>query len=135
MLKESILFVASTGVLIYLIAPADAPPKPEPVVVAVQEEVPSAAPEDSWDYDDDDTEESFVFGEPVTVLDGDDDEDDESSSDQSELVGQVQPPNRASQRRSIASNGIIVEGRTPKPGAPGSIENPLALPTTNPNDR
>lgn len=125
MLKESILLVAATGVLIYLIAPSDAPPKPEPATV----EAPKAAKpvmqpsDDGWDYDDGDSDvgdEEFTFGEPMTFVDGG---NEQASPDQSPSNGQGQ----SGSSRSFASSGNAPSRGSRRPGAPGSLENPIVL--------
>jgi len=136
MLKESILLVASTGVLIYLIAPSDAPPKPEPAKVEVPKAVgPVMQPSnDSWDYDDGDSEDGddgFTFGEPMTFVDGD---NDQSSADQSSSNDQAQSGNSGSFARSRKAPSA----GSPRPGKPGSLENPIVLDRdgrTGSNDR
>ncbi|MFK7843443.1 MAG: hypothetical protein AB8B54_14345, partial [Sphingorhabdus sp.] len=75
MLKESILFVASTGLLIYFVTPSDEPPKPETVKAELEEPSKPAtqSPDNAWDYDgedeEDEEEESYTFGEPMTGMD------------------------------------------------------------------
>ncbi len=125
MLKESILLVASTGVLIYLIAPSDAPPEPEPVKVEVPKAVERVMlpSDDGWDYDDGDGEDSdddFTFGEPMTFLDSD---NDQTSTDQSSSNGQGQSGNSGS----IARSRKAPSAGSPRPGKPGSLENPIVL--------
>jgi hypothetical protein len=135
MLKESILLVASTGVLIYLVSPSGEPPKPEPVKEEVQKIVASPAPasDDSWEYSDEDMEtddDNFTFGEPMTFLDND---ENEPSSDQPPSVA---PASAGS--RSFADSAPSPSGGSPRPGAPGSRENPIALAPngrTSANDR
>ena len=71
MLKESILLVASTGMVIYFITPSEEPQKVQPVQAEAQEIIRPVTQlsDDSWEGDE--TEEAdddnFVFGEPMTV--------------------------------------------------------------------
>ncbi|NCN83996.1 MAG: hypothetical protein GW808_14940 [Sphingomonadales bacterium] len=125
MLKESILLVASTGVLIYLIAPSNAPPKPEPAKVEAPKAVkPLMQPsDDGWDYDDGDSEvgdEEFTFGEPMTFVDGG---NEQASPDQSPSNGQGQSGSSGS----FASSGNAPSRGNRRPGAPGSLQNPIVM--------
>ncbi|ATW04547.1 hypothetical protein [Sphingorhabdus sp. YGSMI21] len=125
MLKESILLVASTGLLIYFITPKEEPPKTAPVAAEVQEMAPPVAPvsDDSWEEDDseDSDYENFVFGEPMTVAgsEGDDpwDEDHNPSL-------QYQADKSPSKSRSSVGEAPPLAG-SPRPGEPGSQQNPI----------
>ena len=135
MLKESILLVASTGVLIYLIAPSEPAPQPEPAKEEVQKIAASPPPpsKDVWDYDDetDSGNEDFTFGEPMTFVDDGGNEPPPSN-------GQGNSGATGWYSQSLASNAPPSSGRSPRPGAPGSRENPIALDTdgrTSPTDR
>jgi hypothetical protein len=127
MLKESILFVASTGLLIYIFTPSDEPSKVEPVKEQVQETVePAVQTSDvSWDYDEDETadDDTFVFGEPMTVTDSPGNE--ESGDEDSSANRLVPATDSGPKSRSYVSGGNQPAANNPRPGAPGSIENPL----------
>ncbi|WP_373490564.1 hypothetical protein [Parasphingorhabdus sp.] len=115
MLKEAILFVASTGVLIYLIAPSGEPPEAEPVEQT--EPLVATSPvqnmndgwgsdgsgDDGWGDEDEAVDENFTFGDPMIVLDRQDDDRDEAKTSSSS-----QP----------SGNGA---------GQPGNINNPIML--------
>ncbi|WP_339690871.1 hypothetical protein [uncultured Parasphingorhabdus sp.] len=134
MLKESLIFVLSTGVLIYLIAPSAEPEKPQPVVEEAKPVAPPPAPvqspDDAWDYDDEEEDESFTFGEPLTHLDdGISDESDEEDGGSGRPASWGESP---SGNRSFASNGNMAPVNSPKPGEKGSRENPIeAKPVNN----
>ena len=137
MLKESILFVASTGLLIYFIAPSDAPPADQPVKEQVQEPVKPAvqASDDGWDNEDDedeDSEESFVFGDPMTVLD--DENDSESVDEELRSARQEQADNSGARNSASASRTPKPSPNSPRSGEPGSLENPIVFKTNNPVD-
>lgn len=134
MLKESLIFVLSTGVLIYLIAPSAEPEKPQPVVEEPKPTAPPPAPvqspDDAWGYDDEEESETFTFGEPMTHLDdGIGDEADEEDSGSGRPASWGDSP---SGNRSFASNGDMAPANGPKPGEKGSRENPIeAKPVNN----
>lgn len=134
MIKESILFVASTGLLIYFIAPSDKAPEKKPVQAEVQEPVNPAAnsSDDGWGYDDGegDAEESFTFGEPMTLL------DDEGAGDPVDEDPPAKRQEQADSGGSSASRSARVQARpspnSPRRGEPGSLENPIVFKTNNP---
>lgn len=135
MLKESILFVASTGLLIYFIAPSDEPAKPEAVGQEEQKMVTPAVQtaDDGWGYDDDDGDgESFVFGEPVTEQDGDDDDQSRDEDDSSDR--QRQSDNTGSKTSYFTDNRTMASADSPGSGQKGSIDNPIIFKTNNPSD-
>ena len=134
MLKESILFVASTGLLIYFMAPADKPQEAKPVQAVVQEPVKPAvdSSDDGWGYDEDegDVGEAFTFGEPMTLL------DDGSADD----PGDEDPPAKRQEqsdggRSATSGSARAPSGSSPnsvRSGEPGSLENPIVFKTNNP---
>ncbi|PHR21246.1 MAG: hypothetical protein COA41_02830 [Sphingopyxis sp.] len=126
MLKESILLVASTGMLVYVFAPSEPPPAPEPAKVEVQKKVEPLVPpsEESWNNEDA-GDEVFTFGEPVAFEDG---EADPIQPGQLQPAGTV-PPARS--RSSSGGNNNPVATSRP-PGSPGTMENPMAAPPTEP---
>jgi len=134
MLKESILFVASTGLLIYFISPSDEPHKAEPVKEQVQKQAKPLAPasDDGWGDDEDeyDSEGSFTFGEPMT--DPDDDEDEQALDEDDRSDRQEQADNQES--KSTARGKNRSSGRSPGSGEPGSIDNPIVFKTNNPEN-
>lgn len=117
MLKESILFVASMGVLIYLMAPSGEPPEAEPVAQTEPETVKTPARnsdhgwdsdgsgDDGWGDEDEVDEENFTFGDPTTVLEGGDDD-----GDQEESASRIQP-----------------SAKSPGSDEAGSIYNPITV--------
>ena len=133
MLKESLIFVLSTGVLIYLIAPSAEPVKPQPVVEEAEETAPPPAPvqspEDAWDYDAEDESDSFTFGEPMTYLD---DNSNDSSNEEDSGSGRPAswgPP--PSGNTSFAGNGNMAPTNGRRPGEKGSRENPIEVKPVN----
>ncbi|WP_339824032.1 hypothetical protein [uncultured Parasphingorhabdus sp.] len=133
MLKESLIFVLSTGVLIYLIAPSAETANPQPVVDEVEEAAPPPAPvqspEDAWGYEDEDEGESFTFGEPLVHLnDNSGDKSDQEDSGSGRPASWGDPPSGS---RSFASNGDIASAKSPKPGEKGSRENPIEIKPVN----
>ena len=136
MLKESLIFVLSTGVLIYFIAPSAEPEKPQTVVEEAKPAAPSPAPvqspDDAWDYDDEDEGETFTFGEPMTNPDeniGDNSTEEDSGSGRPASWGDSPSGNG-----SLANNGQMGPKSGPKPGEKGSRENPIEAKPVN-NDR
>lgn len=135
MLKESILFVASTGLLIYFITPSDEPAKPETVGQVAQKTLkPSVqTADDGWGYDDDEGDgESFVFGEPVADQDGDDDDQSRDEDDSSDRQGQSD--NTGSITSSFTYNRKMASAGSPRSGQKGSLDNPIIFKTNNPSD-
>ncbi len=136
MIKESILFVASTGLLIYFITPSNEPAKPETVGQEAQKAVTSAVPssDDGWGYDDDEADDdgSFVFGEPITDLDGDDDVQSRDEDDSSDRQGQSD--NTGSKSSSYTNKRKSASADSPVSGQKGSIDNPIVFKTNNPSD-
>ncbi|MEP2102918.1 MAG: hypothetical protein ABJP02_05785 [Parasphingorhabdus sp.] len=127
MIKQAVLFVVSTGVLIYFIAPVDDDKSSQPVVQKASDPKPSnqSASADSWYADSDDEEEPFVFGQPVTY--SDDDESDSGNTDEKEreyqsTAGEVTGTSR---KRSYA--GVTANSGASKSGRPGSKGNPIDL--------
>jgi len=93
MVKESILLVASTSLLVYFVMPEEKPASPEAPApetpLAVTEQPPAAhkpeAPEHAWGYEESSEEgQSFVFGEPVTAFGGDESSETNNARDQSD---------------------------------------------------
>ena len=138
MLKESIIFVASTRLLIYFIAPSDKAPEAEPVPAEVQKPAKTVVetPDNGWgaeeevdDYADD---ESFVFGEPMTVLD---DENKEKSSDEEERSNRPEQADNSGSRNPTAVRAAARPSpNSPRSGELGSLENPIVFKTNNPVD-
>ena len=134
MIKESILFVASTGLLIYFIAPSDKDREAKPVQAEVQEPVkpPANSSDDGWGYDDGegDADESFTFGEPMTLL------DDEGADDSPDEDPPAKRPEQADNGGSSTSKSARAQARpspnSPRQGEPGSLENPIVFKTSNP---
>ncbi len=136
MIKESILFVASTGLLIYFLTPPDEPVKPEAVE---QESQKKATPvvrtaDDKWGYEDETEadDQAFAFGEPMTDLDRDENvqsRDEEDSSDRQEQSG-----NTRAKTPSFTSNRKPASADSPVSGAKGSIDNPIVFKTNNPSN-
>lgn len=130
MIKEAILFVAASGLLIYFISPSDELPEVQPVKEEVQKTVKASAQtsNDSWDYDEDDEEggdDNFTFGDPTTDLDGNDGEI--SSDEVNDPYGQQQSGSKGTRGRAFASNREPATSNSPRPGEKGSIENPIEL--------
>ncbi len=123
MIKQAVLFVASTGFLLYFITPADSDNQKPSTIQEASEPKPKyqqnlPAP---WDADSDAEEEEFVFGEPLVYSDTDEtipEKNDEYSSAAPQVAKISRKPN-------FVNPAIYSE--TPKPGQPGSRENPIDL--------
>ena len=89
--------------------------------------------DDGWGYDDEEEEtedESFVFGEPMTLLD---DQNDEKSSDEDGGANrQEQADNSGSASTAAPKVATRPSPNSPRPGALGSLENPIVFKTDNP---
>lgn len=109
MLKESILFVASTGVLIYMLVPSNEPPaEPAAPMEERTAKPPAQTSDDGWGYDEEDeADENFTFGEPMMDPD----------------VGNDKTP-AAREDRSASSNSAASADR---PDKPTSIYNPIVV--------
>ncbi|AMO71943.1 hypothetical protein [Sphingorhabdus sp. M41] len=128
MIKETLLFVAASGMLIYFISPSDEPPEVQPVEIEVQKPVESSVQtsDDNWDYDEGDEAEGdddFVFGDPMISLDDNDGEI--SSDDVNAPYGQQQSGSKANSGGAFAGNREPATSANPRPGERGSIENPI----------
>ena len=140
MLKESILFVASTGLLIYFVTPSGEPAKPEAVREEVQKAVPSPPKpaDNAWDYDDEEEgdEESFTFGEPSINLNSDyDDSDDDAPVDEDDASQRAtRSEDSASQTQSAGRSNRSSFANSPASSELGSIDNPIILESRNPPD-
>jgi len=134
MIKEAILFVASTGLLLYFIAPSDKAPEAEAVKEQVQKPVKRNVPpaDDGWGDDDDEAEsdESFTFGEPMTLLD--DESADDSVDEEQPADSQEQADNSDSGSSASARAKARYAPDSPRSGKPGSLENPIVFKTNNP---
>lgn len=126
MLKESILLVASTGMVIYFITPSEEPKKVQPVQAEVQEVIRPVTQisDDSWENDE--TEEAdddnFVFGEPMTVAGNESEEQPWDEDNNASL--QYQPDNKRSTSRSSGGSNEPSSGSR-RPGELGSLQNPI----------
>jgi len=126
MLKESILLVASTGMVIYFITPSEEPKKVQPVQPEVQEMIQPVAQisEDSWEDDESEEadDENFVFGEPMTFA-GSENEEEPLDEDRSASL-QYQSDDKRSTSRSSGGRNEPSSG-SPRPGELGSLQNPI----------
>ena len=134
MVKESILFVVSTGLLIYFVTPSDEPTKADVAPDETQQQVATKSPpaDDGWGDDESEEDyESFTFGEPLTVSDDDSDEpvDEEQSSNREE-----QPDSGAKQAAPDTGSRKNAAVSSPGSSEKGSIDNPIILKTNNPPD-
>lgn len=129
MLKESIVLVASTGLLIFFITPSEEPPKAEPVEAEVQEVIRpvTQTSDDSWENDENEEagDENFVFGEPMIVAGSGSDE--QSGDEDNSVSSQYQSDNEGSKSGSFSSSRNERSAGNPRPGDPGSIQNPIEL--------
>ena len=138
MLKESILFVASTGLLIYFVTPSGEPAKPDAVSEEVQKAVPSPPKpaDNAWDYDDEEEggEESFTFGEPTMDLDSGYDDSDESASidedDPSARAAVLEKSTSKTQSAARSNRSSFASSRDSSDL--GSVDNPIVLESRNP---
>ena len=137
MLKESILFVASTGLLIYFIAPSDKASEAEPVPAEVQKPAKTAvmSPDDAWGDDDEDdyaSSEGFVFGEPMPFLD---DDKEKKPSDEEAVASRPEQSDSSGSRDSAPARAAARPSpNSPRSGEPGSLENPIVVKTNNPEN-
>lgn len=142
MLKESILFVASTGLLIYFVTPSEEPAQPETIKAEVEEPSKPVAqsPDNAWGYEDEDDEEdeeqSHTFGEPMTGMDDDDDSNQDEDSKDEDVSSDRQDDwsNAGSTTTSYTKTSKVASPDSPKPGDLGSLENPVVLKTSNPEN-
>ncbi|WP_417590809.1 hypothetical protein [Parasphingorhabdus sp.] len=139
MLKESILFVASTGLLIYFVTPSSEPSKPETVKEEIQKAAtPTTQPADNaWDYDDaEEGEESFTFGEPTMDLDTDyDDGDDNAAIDEDDASARSTRSEESTSRTQSADRSNRSSfANSPASSELGSVDNPIVLKSRNPSD-
>jgi hypothetical protein len=117
MVKESILFVAGTSLLVFLIMPAQQPAEVTPVpeetaAPVVQTQKPSNT---GWDYEESDGEEEpFIFGEPVKATDS----DYETTGSSSEESISSRPTEES------ASSSPRAESTSPEPRAKSTADSP-----------
>lgn len=123
MIKQAVLFIASTGLLVYFVMPADETEPKETVTQAktVAKPVSQTNPEDSWDSENGD--DDAVFGEPLTY----DEEDEPAAEDATTKVPVKAPASLASKVARKTYNRAPVFRESPKPGELGSKENPVNL--------
>ncbi|GAA0470678.1 hypothetical protein GCM10009096_09480 [Parasphingorhabdus litoris] len=124
MIKQALLFVVSTGVLIYFVTPVADDKQNQPTVQEASKPKPAtqSTTPDYWgdEGDDDDTEnegEEFVFGQPVVYSEEEEEEEDYQPVPPASSIATNQ---RTSVRRAAASD-------SPKSGRLGSKENPIDL--------
>lgn len=134
MLKESILFVASTGLLIYFLTPSDKAPETALAPAQMQETVKPAAqaPDDAWGYEEEADDENFVFGEPMTLLDDEDSEKPQEDEDRSRRTEQAD--NSGSRNSPAARKAAAPSPNSPRSGELGSLDNPIVFKTNNPEN-
>ena len=139
MIKESILFVAATGVLIYFVTPSDEAPDADGISEDTQKPVilTTQTSDNGWDYDDKEEEDeaSFVFGEPLTNLDSDDDNDsseDEEEEDRSDR--REQTDSRETATKPATRSRQKYSANSPMPSEPGGIDNPIVFATKTPSN-
>ena len=134
MLKESVLFVGATGLLIFFMTPTDKSAEVKPVDEQVQKTAapPTPSPDDAWSYDDEGEEDDtdFVFGEPMTGSDSEpsepaQDEEKPSAREEQSASNKSSDAGYASTRNPPAQNG-------PSSGSLGSVDNPITLKSNNP---
>lgn len=135
MVKESILFVASTALLIYFVTPTEEPPE---TAVAVEEPTPVADTvqdvDNSWGYDEAESEdETFVFGEPLIHSD-DDYNVDATDTDEEESAGRAQPAETQSKRQPATRTRRPVSSSSPGPNERGGVNNPIIFEARTPEN-
>ncbi|WP_109357290.1 hypothetical protein [Sphingorhabdus sp. EL138] len=127
MIKQAILFVVSTGTLIYFIAPVDDEKAAEPIAeeTSKTKSAVKSSASDQWSYDDDEGTEEFVFGEPLEYSD----DADTPAGNSGEIAGTAGPTIDEPTKRIARTNYIspAVYSKAPKPGGPGSKENPIDM--------
>lgn len=127
MIKQAVLFVASTGLLIYFIMPVDDDAQKQAVVqeTSKQKSNNRASPSNSWDTNYDDQEEDFVFGQPLVYSEN----DEQSAENNGEYEGE-QPSAAGEVTKSVVRRNYVspaIYSQAPKPGAPGSKGNPIDM--------
>lgn len=117
MVKESILFVAGTSLLVFLIMPAQQPAE----VAAVSEETVAPVAQTKkpsntgWDYEESDSEEEpFIFGEPIKAADSDY-ETENSSSEENTSSRPTEESTSSSSREESTSPGPIEKSTADSP--------------------
>ncbi len=127
MIKQAVLFVASTGVLIYFITPVDDDQKRQPAVQEASEPKTRDQQDlsNSWDANGDDENEEFVFGEPLVYSEN----DRPSSENEGEEEGEYKPAAPQVTKLVRRANYVspAVYSKAPKPGGLGSKENPIDM--------
>ncbi|MGB5724520.1 MAG: hypothetical protein WBM39_08885 [Parasphingorhabdus sp.] len=135
MIKESILFVAATGVLIYFVTPSDDPVETGAVSEDAQKPVTRApqTSDDGWGYEDEEEEEeSFVFGEPIN--DAADDDDDNSSDEEDDSERREQAESRETAPKPVSRSRQKSSANSPQPNEQGGVNNPIIFATKNPSN-
>lgn len=127
MIKQAVLFVASTGLLIYFIAPVDEDKKSKPVVQAAAEQKSSGQKDlsNSWYADSDDENEEFIFGEPLVYSENEEPAPENIGESEGEYKPIAPQVARIAGKPNYVSPAIYSEA--PKPGGLGSKENPIDL--------
>ncbi|MEH6757677.1 MAG: hypothetical protein V7676_09200 [Parasphingorhabdus sp.] len=132
MIKEAGLFILSAGFLVYFISPVDDKPKPPPSKIETPQKAVSSDEDDAayWgDESEDEAEQEFVFGEPMTGTDPTSDDDDGHKNDEDNRNREVAPKQKASANNGASRPERIppAHNKSPKPGELGSAENPIPL--------
>ena len=143
MFREATAIVVSVGFLAFFFSPANEEEKPVPVKVEkVKAPKANVSADDQCEVDDaDETEEEFVFGEPMTSTDSyysedaDDSDDEDGDDGRNSNLGDSSAVKSAATKSSDSSvevvNGPQRNGPShpdsPKAGERGSAENPVRL--------
>lgn len=137
MIKEAGLFVISAAFLVYFISPVKEEPSPPPPKIETKTKAVSSISADAayWgddEYGNDDSEQEFVFGEPMVSTEPYSQSDSSSDSDKAKEA----ETNRETASRSVSppdshSSRTVkrqpIHSSSPKPGELGSAENPIPL--------
>lgn len=135
MIKEAGLFIISAGFLVYFVSPRDEQPKPQPPKVEAIQETVSSDQEDAdyWggEEDDEDGEQEFVFGEPMTSTNPASEDDDSDSDDEDEVSREREVASKSAESSDnelsrVATNSRV-NANSPRPGELGSSVNPIPL--------
>ncbi|MEO9601063.1 hypothetical protein [Parasphingorhabdus sp.] len=140
MIKESVLFVASTGMLIYFLSPSGETPTPETIKAETQKKAVVAADvaDDSWGEEEEEEEEEnyedFTFGQPITDSYDSEDDDEAWDEEESSYSEDAETANRAPSQRPTASRQKTASSNSPAPDDVGGINNPIIFKTNNPSN-
>lgn len=127
MIKQAVLFVASAGLLVYFVMPVDETEQNEPVVQAAADQKPvnEDNSSNSWEAEDGAEEEESVFGEPLAYSENERSDAEEKYEIEGVVSKASNGPAIKAARKNYVSPSVYLQ--SPKPGGPGSKENPIDM--------